>query len=58
MFKDENTARIVIRPAASITARSEPVGLHERCFKGPPSSAEEKFGVIVGSLRAQVPFSG
>jgi hypothetical protein len=58
LFKDEKTARIVIRPAASITAKSEPVGLQERCFKGPPSNAEEKFGVTVGSLKAHVPFSG
>ena len=58
LFKEENTARIVILPAASITAKSEPVGLQERCFKGPPSKAEEKLGVTVGSLRAQVPFSG
>lgn len=58
LFKDENTARMVILPAASITAKSEPVGLQERCFKGPPSNAEEKLGVTVGSLRAQVPFSG
>ncbi len=58
MFKDENTASITILPAASITAKSEPVGLQDRCFNGPPSNADEKLGVTVGSLRAQVPFSG
>ena len=58
LFKDENTANMVTLPAASITARSDPVGLQQICFKGPPSSIDEKLGVTVGSLRAQVPFLG
>jgi hypothetical protein len=58
LFSDENIVKIVTRPAASITARSEPVGPQERCFKGPPSKAVVKGGVTVASLKDQEPLSG
>lgn len=37
LFKEENICKMVTRPAESMTANSEPVGLQERCFIGPPS---------------------
>lgn len=53
-----NKPTMVILPAASITANSEPAGLQERCFKGPPSRAGVNGGVVVGSLRAHFPSPG
>lgn len=58
MFRDEKIDRMVTLPAASITANSDPVGLQQICFKGPPSKLEVNGGVLVGSLKAQLPSSG
>jgi len=57
LLSDEKMERMVTLPEASITASSEPVGLHDRCLRGPPSG-EAKLGVTVGSLNAQVPSRG
>lgn len=46
--------KIVTLPAASITANSDPVGLQDRCFSGPPSMLPSG-GVRVGSRRPQLP---
>lgn len=58
LLREEKRVRIVTLPAASITANSEPVGLQHRCFKRPSSVEVVSGGIGVGSLRAQVPFSG
>ena len=58
LFSDEKIESIVTLPAASMTANSEPVGLQQTCFRGPPSKFAVSGGVLVGSLKSQVPFSG
>lgn len=47
---------IVTRPTESITANSDPVGLQVTWRKGPPSGAGFEDEVMVGSLKAHVPF--
>ena len=49
---------IVTLPTASMTTKSDPVGLQETWRSGPPSGAGLEEEVIVGSVRAQVPFVG
>ena len=46
LLSDEKIERMVTLPEASITASSDPVGLQDRCFSGPPSG-EAKLGVTV-----------
>lgn len=58
LLREANIVAIVIRPAASTIARSQPVGLHAKCFNGPPSSVDVMFEGIVGSLRDHDPLSG
>lgn len=50
--------RMDIRPTASITAKSEPEGLHARCFSGHASTLIDDDGVMFGSLSDQSPSSG
>lgn len=58
MFKEAKIERIVTRPTVSMTAKSDPVGPQQRCFKRPPSRFAVNGAVGLGSLRPQEPVRG